>query len=52
MIKEHIAISLTISIDDFELTPFAERGGVVKAYTVFEKELDNILDQLNKELVA
>ena len=52
MIKEHIAASMSISIDHFELIPFAEKGGAIKAYGLFEGELDNILDELNKELVA
>jgi len=52
MIKDHVAASLSISIDHFELTPFAEKGGAVKAYGLFEGELDDILDELNKELVA
>ena len=52
MIKEHIAASLSINIDNFTLTPFAEKGGAVKAYGLFEGELDSILDELNKELVA
>lgn len=52
MIKDHIAASLSISIDHFELTPFAEKGGAVKANGLFEGELDDILEELNKELVA
>jgi type I restriction enzyme R subunit len=52
MIKEHIATSLTIGVDDFELPPFAQRGGAVKANTVFQRQLDKILEELNKELVA
>ena len=52
MIKEHIATSLSISIEHFELTPFAEKGGAVRAYSLFEGELDDILEELNKELVA
>jgi len=52
MIKDHIATSLSVSIDHFELTPFAEKGGAVKAYGLFEQELDGILEELNKELVA
>jgi len=52
MIKEHIAASLSINIDNFTLTPFAEKGGAVKAYGLFEGELDSLIDELNKELVA
>ncbi len=52
MIKYHIAASLSISIDHFELTPFAGKGGAIKAYNLFEHELDSILEELNKVLVA
>lgn len=52
MIKEHIAASASIGIGDFEYTPFSQKGGVVKAYDVFEKELDKILEELNEVLVA
>ena len=52
MIKEHIATSLTINIDDFENVPFAERGGPVKAYQIFGDALDTILETLNEQLVA
>jgi len=52
MVKEHIATSLTIGVDDFELPPFAQKGGAVRANTVFQQHLDKILDELNKELVA
>jgi type I restriction enzyme R subunit len=52
MIKEHIATSLTIGVADFELPPFAQKGGAVRANTVFQQQLDKILEELNKELVA
>ena len=29
MIKDHIATSLTIGNEDFELSPFYEKGGVL-----------------------
>lgn len=52
MIKGHIATSLTIRVDDFELPPFAQKGGAIRANAVFQQHLDKILDELNKELVA
>ena len=51
-IVEHIATSLRITADDFEYTPFAERGGMGGAYRVFGDELSSILEDLNAELVA
>jgi len=52
MIQEHIATSLAIGVDDFELAPFAQKGGAVRADAVFHRQLDKVLDELNKELVA
>ena len=52
MIKDHIATPLAIGVDDFELPPFTQKGGAVKANTVFQQQLDKILEELNKELVA
>ncbi len=52
MIKDHIATSLTVSVEDFELAPFHEKGGAVKAHQVLGKDFGNILDELNKRLVA
>jgi len=51
-IKDHIASSMSIGKDDFELSPFYEKGGLVKAYQVFGEELDNILNELNEVLSA
>lgn len=51
MIKEHIATSASISQEDFELAPFYEKGGVVKASRLFE-QLDKLLEELNEVLVA
>lgn len=47
MIKDHIATSVTISMEDFDDPPFYGKGGRVKAYQVFEKELEKVLDDLN-----
>jgi len=51
MIKDHIAASAGISIDDFELTPFAEKGGAVKFYQLFGERTSKILEELNVVLV-
>lgn len=51
MIKDHIATSLEITIEDFDLTPFTQKGGAVKAYAVFGKKLGNVLEELNKVLI-
>jgi len=52
LIKNHIAASVSITLDDFELAPFYEKGGAVKASQLFGTELDNVLKELNEVLVA
>ena len=51
-IRDHIAASFAIETDDFEYAPFAQQGGIGKAYQVFGEELTKLLDELNEELVA
>ena len=50
MIKEHITTSLNIDIDAFELSPFNQKGGAVKAYQLFGQDLNKILEELNTVL--
>jgi type I restriction enzyme R subunit len=52
LIRDHIAASLGIAIDDFEYAPFAQRGGLGKVYQVFGKELGGLLEELNEVLAA
>ena len=52
MIKDHIATSLEISKDDFDLPPFNEKGGLVKFYNLFSDEMDKILEELSEALIA
>jgi type I restriction enzyme, R subunit len=52
LIKDHVAGSLRIEMDDFDYTPFAQRGGAGKAVRVFGAELRVLLDELNEALAA
>lgn len=52
MIKDHIATSLSINIDDFEYAPFYEKGGALKAYKLFGNELNSIIEEMNEVLAA
>ena len=52
MIKNHIAASVTIEMDDFEQVPFNHKGGAVKVYELFGAELDGILEELSQVLVG
>jgi type I restriction enzyme R subunit len=49
MIKDHIAISMHIAKDDFDFSPFAELGGLGKAWQVFG---DGLLEEINEKLAA
>jgi type I restriction enzyme R subunit len=52
LIKDHIATSLSIGMDDFEYAPFYEKGGAVKVYQLFGQQLNGILQELNERLAA
>jgi type I restriction enzyme R subunit len=52
MIKDHVAASVRIDMDDFELSPFFEKGGPVRVYNLFGQQLPAMLGELNEVLVA
>ena len=52
MIKDHIATSLRIEMEDFENIPFQGKGGAFKVYQLFGDTLDTILETLNEGLAA
>jgi len=52
LMKEHIASSCSISRDDFDYAELADKGGLQKAWGLFGKELDGLMDEMNGELVA
>lgn len=52
LVKDHIAISLSIEPEDLELSPFDHKGGLGRFYEVFGEEYQKILDEMNIELVA
>lgn len=39
-------------MEDFDQTPFVQQGGLGKAWDLFGGELEAIVDELNRELVA
>jgi len=51
-IKDHLATSLAIAPDDFELEPFVGHGGFGRANTAFDGRLAPLLEELTQELVA
>ena len=52
MIKDHIATSLQIEMEDFEYAPFQAKGGAIRVYQMFGEELTGILAELNERLAA
>ena len=52
LIRDHIATSLSIEPDDFEFTPFVEKGGLGKATLLFSPNLAPLLSELSEVLVS
>ena len=52
LIKDHIAVSLSIELEDLELSPFDRKGGLGRFYEVFGDSYQAILQEMNAELVA
>jgi type I restriction enzyme R subunit len=52
MIRDHVATSLEIELEDFDLTPFNDRGGRARASQVFGGRLVDLLKELNEVLAA
>jgi type I restriction enzyme R subunit len=51
-IRDHIAASFTIQMDDFDYVPFMQRGGLGKVAQLFGKDLTPLLEELNSALAA
>jgi type I restriction enzyme, R subunit len=53
MIKDFIADSIHLQKDDIEnLSPFVDKGGLMRFYNLFGDNYENIIDELNEQLVA
>ncbi|PJK07457.1 hypothetical protein CO608_09885 [Lysobacteraceae bacterium NML08-0793] len=52
LMKNHIASSCSICRDDFDYAELADHGGLQKAWQLFGKELDGLMDEMNWEMVA
>ena len=46
------AASLGIEIDDFDLPPFSQQGGLGRVHQLFGAQLPPLLAELNRELAA
>ena len=51
-IRDHIATSLSIELDDLDYTPFHQEGGLGKAHQLFGDQLPKLLEELNEALAA
>jgi type I restriction enzyme, R subunit len=51
-IRDHIAASFHISVDDLDYAPFDAEGGRGKMWQLFGQEMESVLDQMNDELAA
>ena len=52
LVKDHIAVSLSIEPTDLDLNPFDRKGGLGRFYEVFGENYEAILMEMNIELVA
>ena len=52
LIKDHIAVSLSIELEDLDLNPFDRKGGLGRFYEVFGDQYMTVLQEMNLELVA
>jgi type I restriction enzyme R subunit len=52
MIRHHIAANLGIEPDDFEYAPFNSEGGLGKVHQLFGAELGQVIEEMNRGLVA
>ncbi len=52
LVKDHIAVSLSIEPTDLDLNPFDRKGGLGRFYEVFGDNYESILTEMNIELVA
>ncbi len=52
MIKDHIASSIHLEIEDLDLTPFDAAGGRGKMWQLFGEDMHQIIEEMNETLVA
>ena len=52
MLRDHVASSFHVEVDDLDYTPFDGLGGRGKMWQLFGEEMVAVLDELNEVLVA
>ena len=51
MLRDHIAVSMRVTTDDLELSPFDSEGGLGKFYQIFGSEYEIIIKEINDALL-
>ncbi len=52
LIRDHIMTSFHLERDDLDYAPFDAQGGLGKMHQLFGDQMDGLIDELNRELVA
>jgi len=52
LIRDHTATSRSIEPNDFDYSPFSQRGGLGKAQQLLGGQLPSLLDELKEVLAA
>lgn len=52
MMRDHVATSVAIEMEDFDGAPFVQEGGLGRASALFGKELAKVIQELNEVLAA
>jgi len=52
MARDHIATSMSITLDDLEYTPFDAKGGLGKFHKLFGNDYESILHEMNYALLT
>jgi type I restriction enzyme R subunit len=52
MIRDHIASSVHISMENLDYTPFDAAGGRGRMWQLFGKEMNTIMDEMNEKLAV
>lgn len=52
MIKDYVATSFNLKIDDLDYTPFDAPGGRGRMYQLFGDEMNTVISELNEALAA
>jgi len=52
MLRDHIASSMSVTVEHLELSPFDGKGGLGRFFELFGNDYENILNEMNYALIA